>query len=127
MIDGVTICATLLTPSNVGPIAKPPPSAFTMLKAMLAASRLGMISKLALPWSCEFGKIRVRVHETGSIRHQYVAQQSVDGTTWTALGVGLGKSRMVTGATGAKVWVRFATVRGQLESDWCTPVLVTLP
>ena len=73
------------------------------------------------------GKIGVSVHETGATRHQYVAQQSVDGTTWTGLGAGHGKSRVVTGAPGAKVWVRFAMVRGGLQSDWCTPVLVTIP
>jgi hypothetical protein len=73
------------------------------------------------------GKIRATVHETGSSQHQYVAQQSVDGTTWTALGAGHGKSRVITGASGAKIWVRFAMVRGDLQSDWCTPVLVTIP
>jgi hypothetical protein len=73
------------------------------------------------------GKMRVRVHETGGTRYQYVAQQSVDGTTWAPLGAGLGKSRVVTGASGAKIWVRFAMVRGALQSEWCTPVLVTIP
>jgi hypothetical protein len=73
------------------------------------------------------GKTRVSVHETGTTRHQYVAQQSVDGTTWAALGTGLGKSRVVTGASGAKIWVRFAMVRTGMQSDWCTPVLVTIP
>ncbi len=73
------------------------------------------------------GRIKVSVHATGSVRHQYIAQQSVDGTTWTALGLSLGKTRIVTGTTGAKIWVRFATVRGLLQSDWCTPVLVTIP
>jgi hypothetical protein len=73
------------------------------------------------------GKLRVSVHETGPTRHQYVAQQSVDGTTWAPLGAGLGKTRVVTGASGAKIWVRFAMVRGEIQSDWCTPVLVTIP
>ncbi len=73
------------------------------------------------------GKIRVSVHETGSTRHQYVAQQSVDGNNWTPLGIGHGKTRTLSGTTGAKIWVRFAMVRGELQSDWCTPVLVTIP
>ncbi len=73
------------------------------------------------------GKIVVLVHETGPTRHLYIAQQSGDGVTYTGLGVGYGKTRTVTGPSGTKVWVRFAMVRGQLQSDWCTPVLVTIP
>jgi hypothetical protein len=73
------------------------------------------------------GRTTVAVHETGSIRHEYVAQQSMDGVTWTALGVGHGKTRVVTGASGTKVWVRFAMVRGQSQSDWSTPILITIP
>jgi len=72
-------------------------------------------------------KTTVSVHETGTTRHLFIAQQSVDGVNWTALGIGYGKTRVVTGASGAKIWVRFAMTRGQLQSDWCTPVLVTLP
>ncbi len=73
------------------------------------------------------GKAKVTVYETGGTRHAYAAQQSADGITWTQLGVGHGKTRMVTGASGTKVWVRFAMVRGQLQSDWSVAVLVTLP
>jgi len=73
------------------------------------------------------GKATVSVEESGTTRHLFVAEQSVDGVTWTGLGVGYGKSRVVTGASGAKIWVRFAMVRGQLQSDWSTPVLVTIP
>jgi len=61
------------------------------------------------------GKIVVSVHESGSTHYQYVAEQSADGTTWTPLGVGRGKTRTITGASGTKVWVRFATVRGQVQ------------
>jgi hypothetical protein len=60
------------------------------------------------------GRVRVSVHETGAIKAQYVAQSSPDPygpTTWSQLGVGLGKTRMVTGTSGTKVWVRFAMVR----------------
>jgi hypothetical protein len=73
------------------------------------------------------GKATVSVQETGSARNKYAAQQSVDGVTWTQLGVSQGKTRAVTGASGAKIWVRFAMVRGSLQSDWSIPVLVTLP
>ena len=73
------------------------------------------------------GKNVASVHETGSVRYQYVAEQSADGLTWAPLGLGRGKTRTVTGASGAKVWVRFARVRGQLQSEWSTPVLITIP
>jgi hypothetical protein len=72
------------------------------------------------------GKLLLSVHETGSTRYQYVAEQSADGITWSQLGVGRGKTRTLTGASGTKVWVRFATVRGQLQSDWLS-ALVILP
>jgi hypothetical protein len=73
------------------------------------------------------GTTKVVVEETGPTRHQFTAQQSLDGTTWSALGAGFGRTRSVTGPSGTKVWVRFAMVRGQLQSDWSTPVLVTIP
>jgi hypothetical protein len=74
------------------------------------------------------GTTTVSVGDNLPTRHQYVAQQSLDGgTTWAQLGVGHGTTRVVTGASGTKVWVRFAMVRGQLQSDWCTPVMVTIP
>jgi hypothetical protein len=73
------------------------------------------------------GKIRVCVHETGTTRRQYIAQQSADGINWTPLGLGHGKIRTVTGQSGAKVWVRFATIRGEAQSEWCTPAIVTIP
>jgi len=73
------------------------------------------------------GKTRVIVEETGPTKHQYVAEQSLDEVTWTQLGVGLGKTRVVTGASGTKVWVRFAMVRGQVQGGWSTPILITIP
>jgi hypothetical protein len=76
------------------------------------------------------GKAVVCVHETGKIRRQYAAEwspEAVGPDTWSPLGVGRGKQRVVTGASGTRVWVRFATIRGELQSDWCTPVLVTIP
>jgi len=76
------------------------------------------------------GRATVSVHETGRTRRQYAAEWSPDPIgpdTWAPLGAGSGKTRTVTGTSGTKVWVHFATVRGQLQSDWCTPVLVTIP
>jgi hypothetical protein len=73
------------------------------------------------------GKTTVIVHETGPTRHQYVAEQSLDGITFTPLGLGRGKTRVVTGASGTKVWVRFAMMRGALQSDWSTAVMITIP
>jgi hypothetical protein len=75
------------------------------------------------------GRCKASVHETGTTKGRYVAEQSPDPigpTTWTSL-PGTGKSRTITGQTGTKVWVRFARVRAQLQSDWSTPVLVTIP
>jgi hypothetical protein len=73
------------------------------------------------------GKIVVSVHETGSTKHAYVAEQSPDGITWAQLGVGRGKTRVVTGASGTTVWVRFAMVRGELQSAWSMPFQVGIP
>jgi hypothetical protein len=75
------------------------------------------------------GRVKASVHETGKTKGRYVAEWSPDPigpSTWAAL-PGTGKSRTLTGQSGTKVWVRFARVRGQLQSDWCTPVLVTIP
>jgi hypothetical protein len=69
------------------------------------------------------------VHETGKTRHRYVAQSSIDPygpATWQLL-PGTGKTRRLTGAPGTKVWVRFALVHRQQQSDWSAPVLVVIP
>jgi hypothetical protein len=76
------------------------------------------------------GRARVTVQETGTARGHYVAESTPDPisptSVWSPL-PGNGKQRTVTGATGSKVWVRFAQVRYGLQSDWSTAVLVTLP
>ncbi len=76
------------------------------------------------------GRARAAVQETGSIRGSYVAESTPDPisptSAWSPL-PGNGKQRTIVGATGSKVWVRFAQVRYGLQSDWSTPVLVTLP
>jgi hypothetical protein len=77
------------------------------------------------------GRARMTVYEpAGSIKGQYVAESSPDPygpTTWAQLGIGHGKSRWVSGTPGTKVWVRFARIRGQAQSAWSTPQLVTIP
>ncbi len=75
------------------------------------------------------GRCKASVHETGQTHGRYVAEWSPDpvgADTWASL-PGTGKSRTLVGASGAKVWVRFARVRAQLQSAWSTPVLATIP
>jgi hypothetical protein len=77
------------------------------------------------------GKVhgRARVAVSGASGN-YVAESTPDPisptSVWSSL-PGNGKQRTLTGATGTKVWVRFAQVRYGLQSDWSTPVLVTIP
>jgi hypothetical protein len=74
------------------------------------------------------GKVTVAVEDVTPTRLGYVAESSPDPIgTWTPLGVGHGKTRVVTGATGTKIWVRFAAVRGTTQSEWSTPTLLTIP
>jgi hypothetical protein len=73
--------------------------------------------------------VRVTAVYGGTGRPHFVAESSPDpvgAATWSAL-AGAGKSRALSGASGTRVWVRFATVRAALQSDWCAPVLVVLP
>jgi hypothetical protein len=76
----------------------------------------------------QHGKTRVAV--AGKIRGRFVAESSPDPiatpAAWASL-PGNGKERILTGATGTKLWVRFAQVRYGLQSDWSTPLLVTIP
>ena len=75
------------------------------------------------------GMARVSVQGNGD-RGRYVAEVSPDPAgdgTWSPL-PGTGRERRLSGyASGTKLWVRFATVRYAMQSDWCTPVLVTIP
>jgi hypothetical protein len=74
------------------------------------------------------GKASVVVQGKGYLG-KFAAEVSTDPigpATWTSL-PGAGKQRKLTGATGTRLWVRFAAVRYGMQSDWCTPVLVTLP
>jgi hypothetical protein len=74
-----------------------------------------------------YGKTRVIAEDPGPIRHDFVAEQSRDGVTWTQLGTGHGKTRVVTGPSGAELLVRFATVRRGRQSAWSTPLRVIIP
>jgi hypothetical protein len=75
------------------------------------------------------GKARVSVAGNGYLGC-FAAQVSPDpqtATSWSDL-PGKGKERRLSGyASGTKLWVRFATVRFGMQSDYCTPVLVTIP
>ncbi len=120
MENSATSAADLHT---VGLVNRPPPPAKKLPPEVPAAINT-IIPKTG------HGKATVSVHETGTTRQQYVAQWSPDPfgpNTWAPLGVGYGKTRAVTGVSGTKVWVQFATVRGQLQSAWSTPILVTIP
>jgi hypothetical protein len=75
------------------------------------------------------GQFTAVAREVGKSRWQYAAESSPDPvgeSTWTTL-TGYSRSRKVTGPSGSKVWVRFARMSGQLQSEWSTPVLVTIP
>ncbi len=76
------------------------------------------------------GKAFVTVQGSGYLGG-FVAQMALDPigptTTWSEM-PGRGKQRKLSGyASGTKIWVRFAAVRFGLQSDWCVPVLVTIP
>jgi hypothetical protein len=72
------------------------------------------------------GKARVTVPRVGN-GTRFVAEVSSDPVgIWSSL-PGNGRQRKLSGATGTRLWVRFATVRFGMQSDWSTPVLVTLP
>ena len=75
------------------------------------------------------GKATVSAQQPKGMKWQYVVESSPSPPTPTSWGlmVGTGKERTLTGTPGTQVWVRLARVRGQLQSDWCTPVLVTIP
>ena len=75
------------------------------------------------------GTARVLAHETGPTKWHYAAQSSPDPmgpNTWTDL-VGDGKQRKLEGKSGTSIWVRFARKRGDKQTEWSAPVLVTLP
>jgi hypothetical protein len=71
------------------------------------------------------GKASVSVPATN--RGRFAAEVSGDPIgTWSVL-AGTGRRRKLAAPTGTRLWVRFATIRYGMQSDWCTPVLVTMP
>jgi hypothetical protein len=61
VVDGVSTCTGRAAPNNTGPIAMPPPAAvLSRLYEMLAASMLGITSRLASPVRVELGIRRAR-------------------------------------------------------------------
>lgn len=73
------------------------------------------------------GYADISVSEPAGPQGRYYAEWSPDPIgTWTRL-PGTGRSRRVTGASGTKVWVRFARVRGSIESGWSEPQLIVIP
>jgi hypothetical protein len=73
------------------------------------------------------GHVTVSARQSNDKRRHYEVEICPYGSdTWTRL-IGHGKTRTVKGASGDQLWVRFATVKGEVQSEWCTPVLVTIP
>jgi hypothetical protein len=75
------------------------------------------------------GRATVSAHYTGKTRRCFevdVSPNPATDTSWQRA-PGSGKSRKLTGESGTSVWVRFALVRGQRQSAWGTPVLITFP
>ena len=75
------------------------------------------------------GQFTASAREIGKTTWRYAVAWSPDPVgedTWVLL-AGYSKARRVTGPSGTRVWVRFARVRGQVQSEWGTPVLVTIP
>ena len=76
------------------------------------------------------GKARVTVPAAGN-PGSFAAQMATDptigpATVWSSL-PGRGRQRKLAAPTGTKLWVRFATVRFGMQSEWGTPVLITMP
>ena len=75
------------------------------------------------------GQVTASPHVPMGFHAHWVVQTSADPygpTTWVTA-PGTGKSRVITGPSGSKIWVRYAMVRGQQQSAWGEPQLVTIP
>jgi hypothetical protein len=75
------------------------------------------------------GKFKTSPHGFANRKLTWVVQMTSDpaGTGgWTDV-YGSGNTRTITGASGSKVWVRYAMLRRGQQSAWSTPVLVTIP
>jgi hypothetical protein len=111
------------TPSDLTSVALVPRDKTVVPTAPPAAPDAFVITKPRF----QRGFADISVTEPEGTQGRYYAESSPDPIgTWTRL-PGTGKSRRVTGASGAKIWVRFARVRGQIESAWSEPQLVVIP
>jgi hypothetical protein len=93
-----------------------------------ASTALNPPTGVAIHLGRKHGQFRASAVYTG--RAKYAAQVSTDPigpATWQDLS-GNGKERTVTGhPSGSLVWIRFRTIAKIAQSDWCTPVAVTVP
>ena len=77
------------------------------------------------------GSFKATAHETGT-RKRYAARYTLGDpanpeATWIDL-PGTGKSRKLSGfAKSTALWLQFATIRGDQQSPWSTPVRVSVP
>jgi hypothetical protein len=75
-------------------------------------------------------KGRFKVAPKGDLGRNWVVQVAPDDGgrpgAWSEV-PGTAKTRIITGASGSRVWVRYAMVRGMEVSAWGTAVLVTIP
>lgn len=75
------------------------------------------------------GEFTATPHVPTEDRSHWVVETSPDPigpSSWT-VAYGSGRSRVITGPSGSKVWIRYAMVRGGQISAWGTPVLVNIP
>jgi hypothetical protein len=75
------------------------------------------------------GQVTATPHVPKGFHAQWAVEMSTDpigANTWVTVH-GTGKSRVISAPSGSKVWVRYAMVRGQQQSAWGEPQLVTIP
>ena len=75
------------------------------------------------------GYLWASAHEGKGSRGKYAAQVAPDqnGPGPYENLPGYGKTRKLSGPSGTRLWVRFARVRGQSQSEWSVAVMVTIP
>jgi hypothetical protein len=75
-------------------------------------------------------KGRFRIAPKGNLGRNWAVQMAPDDDgqpgAWSDV-PGTAKTRTITGASGSRVWVRYAMLRGMEVSAWGTAVLVTIP
>ena len=76
------------------------------------------------------GQFTATVRDLGPEHRRYLAEVSLDptGAAGFAQVPGTGKSRKLAGyKSGALVWIRFAAVSSNAQSEWSTPVSIIVP